>query len=78
MTHALNRLSFQCVEYLKGDGQMIRSGLIIMIKDLAEKGKSAGGISREFGVTENTARRYISQPVRPHGLKGRKKPSKLS
>ena len=29
---------------------MIRSGLIIMIKDLANKGKSAGEISREIGM----------------------------
>lgn len=56
---------------------MIRSGLIIMIKDLAAKGKSAGEISREIGVAENTARKYMSQPARPHGLKGRRKPSKL-
>ena len=56
---------------------MIRSGLIIMIKDLAAKGKSAGEISREVGVAENTARKYMTQPARPHGLKGRKKPSKL-
>ena len=56
---------------------MIRSGLIIMIKDFAAKGKRAGEISREIGVSENTARKYMRQPARPHGLKGRSKPSKL-
>ena len=56
---------------------MIRSGLILMIKDLASKGKSAGQISREIGVAENTARKYMTQPAKPHGLTGRKKPSKL-
>lgn len=56
---------------------MIRSGLIIMIKDLAAKGKRAGEISREVGVAENTARKYMTQPAKPHGLKGRTKPSKL-
>lgn len=56
---------------------MIRSGLIIMIKDLANKGKSAGEISREIGVAENTARKYMHQPAKPHGLKGTKKSSKL-
>ena len=52
---------------------MIRSGLIIMIKDLANKGKSAGAISREIGIAENTARKYMTQPAKPHGLKGTKK-----
>lgn len=47
-----------------------------MIKDLAAKGKSAGEISRETGVVENTARKYMTQPAKPHGLKGRRKPSK--
>ena len=52
---------------------MIRCGLIMIIKDLMAKGKRAG----EIGVAENTARKYMTQPARPHGLKGRKKPSKL-
>lgn len=56
---------------------MIRSGLILMIKDLAGKGKGAGEISRAVGVAENTARKYITQPAKPHGLKGIRKPSKL-
>lgn len=41
---------------------MIRSGLIVTIKDFVAKGKSAGGISREIGVAENTARKYMRQP----------------
>lgn len=48
-----------------------------MIKDFVAKGKSAGEISREIGVSENAARKYMHQPAKPHGLKGRNKPSKL-
>ena len=61
----------------KGDGRMIRSGLILMIKDLAGKGKSAYAIGQEIGVSKNTARKYMTQPAQPHGLKGIKKGSKL-
>ena len=56
---------------------MIRSGQIIMIKDFVAKGKSAGEISRGIGVAENTARKYMREPAKPYGLKGRRKPSKL-
>ncbi|MCI6151083.1 MAG: IS21 family transposase, partial [Flintibacter sp.] len=48
-----------------------------MIKELARKGKSAYSIGREIGVSKNTARKYITQPVQPHGLKGVRKGSKL-
>ncbi len=56
---------------------MIRSGLILMIKDLAAKGKSAYAIGREIGVSKNTARKYMQQPARQHGLKGISRGSKL-
>lgn len=56
---------------------MIRSGLILMIKESASKGKSAYAISKEIGVSENTARKYMTQPAKPHGLAGIKKGSKL-
>lgn len=56
---------------------MIRSGMILMIKESAAKGKSAYAISRETGISKNTVRKYMTQPVRPHGLKGVKKGSKL-
>ena len=56
---------------------MIRSGLILMIKELAGKGKSAYSIGREIGVSKNTVRKYITQPAQPHGLKGVRKGSKL-
>lgn len=56
---------------------MIRSGLILMIKDLAGKGKSAYAIGQEIGVSKNTARKSMTQPAQPHGLKGIKKGSKL-
>jgi transposase len=48
-----------------------------MIREKAMEGKSAYAISKETGVAENTAKRYIDQPVRQHGLKGRVKGSKL-
>ena len=48
-----------------------------MIKDFAEKGKSAYAIGKELGISKNTARKYMEQPAREHGLKGRHKGSKL-
>ena len=56
---------------------MIRSGLILMIKDKALKGKSAYAIGAELGISKNTAKKYMEQPVRSRGLKGKKKSSKL-
>ncbi len=56
---------------------MIRSGLILMIKEKATKGKSAYAISKEIGISKNTARKYMTAPAAPHGLKGTHKPSKL-
>lgn len=56
---------------------MIRSGLILMIKDLAGKGKSAYAIGQEIGISKNTARKYMEQADRQHGLKGVSKGSKL-
>ena len=48
-----------------------------MIKDLALKGKSVSQFASEVGVSENTARKYITGPMKPHGLLGHTKPSKL-
>jgi transposase len=56
---------------------MIRSGTINMIREKSREGKSAYAIGKELGVAENTARKYINQPVTEHGLKGRAKGSKL-
>ena len=42
---------------------MIRSGLILMIKDMAAKNKSAAQIASEVGVAENTARKYMTAPA---------------
>ena len=39
---------------------MIRSGLVNMIREKAMEGKSAYAISKETGVAENTAKRYIA------------------
>ncbi len=48
-----------------------------MIKDSAAKGKSAYAISKELGISKNTAKKYMEQPVQVHGLKGSHKGSKL-
>jgi len=56
---------------------MIRSGVVIMIREKAQVGKSAYAISKELGVAESIAKKYINQPVTEHGLKGRVKGSKL-
>src|SRR5690554_4227546 len=59
------------------DDRMIRSGLINMIREQAQKGKSAYAIGNELGISKNTAKKYINQPKSVHGLKGRTKQSKL-
>ncbi len=56
---------------------MIRSGLINMIREKAQSGKSAYAIAKELGVAENTVKKYIRRQVTDHGLKGREKGSKL-
>jgi transposase len=56
---------------------MIRSGLINMIREKAQKGKSPYAIGKELGISKNTVKKYINQPRVEHGLKGRKRPSKL-
>ena len=56
---------------------MIRSGLINMIREKSQNGKSAYAISKELGISKNTAKKYIRQPKAKHGLKGRTRPTKL-
>lgn len=61
---------------------MLRSGLINMIREKAQEGKSPYAISKETGISENTIKKYISPEniaagIPPHGLKGRHKGSKL-
>jgi len=56
---------------------MIRSGLINMIREKAQKGKSAYAIGKELGISKNTVKKYIKQPKTEHGLKGRTRTSKL-
>lgn len=50
---------------------MIRSGLIILIKDLVVKDESTGEISREI---ENTALKYTTRPAESHRLGDVEKP----
>jgi predicted transcriptional regulator len=45
-----------------GDDRMIRSGLINMIREKTQKGKSAYAISKELGISKNTVKKYIRQP----------------
>jgi transposase len=58
---------------------MIRSGLITMIREKSDKGKSAYAISKEMGIAENTAKKYIDNRGKAlkHGLSGQTKGSKL-
>jgi hypothetical protein len=44
-----------------GDDRMIRSGLINMIREKAQKGKSAYAIGMELGISKNTVKRYIAK-----------------
>jgi response regulator of citrate/malate metabolism len=53
-----------------GVNRMIRSGTINMIREKAQKGKSAYAIGKELGISKNTAKKYMSQPKAEHGLKG--------
>lgn len=48
-----------------------------MIHEGSQKGKSAYAISKELGISKNTAKKYMNQPKAEHGLKGRTKSSKL-
>lgn len=56
---------------------MIRSGIIIMIREKSLEGKSSYAIGKELGISKNTVKKYIDQPVRQHGLKDMIKGSKL-
>ena len=57
---------------------MIRSGLINMIREEGQKGKSAYAIGKKLGISKNTAKRYLKGPRAAHGLKGKEGPSKFN
>lgn len=56
---------------------MIRSGLILMIRQKVQAGQSSYSIGKELGISKNTAKKYSTGELKEHGLKGRGKPSKL-
>lgn len=56
---------------------MIRSGLILMIRQKAQSGQSPYAIGKEIGISKNTAKKYVAECPKDHGLKGRTRPSKL-
>ena len=56
---------------------MIRSGLILMIRQKVQAGQSSYSIGKEIGISKNTAKKYCTGALKDHGLKGRIKPSKL-
>lgn len=56
---------------------MIRSGLILMIRQKAMEGQSPYAIGKELGISKNTAKKYATGEPKKHGLNGQKKPSKL-
>lgn len=56
---------------------MIRSGLILMIRQKVQAGQSSYAIGKELGISKNTVKKYSNGELTDHGLKGRVKPSKL-
>lgn len=56
---------------------MIRSGLILMIRQKARAGQSSYSIGKELGISKNTAKKYADVDTGQHRLRGRTKPSKL-
>ncbi len=56
---------------------MIRSGLILMIRQEALSGQTAYAIGKKLGISKNTAKKYIKDIPKEHGLKNKKRPSKL-
>lgn len=56
---------------------MLRSGLILMIRQKAQAGQSPYAIGKDLNISKNTAKKYINGETREHGLKGRTKASKL-
>jgi len=56
---------------------MIRSGLILMIRQNTKEGQSPYAIGKELGISKNTAKKYKSNEITKHGLQDRTKQSKL-
>ena len=56
---------------------MLRSGLILMIRQKAQAGQSPYAIGKDLNISKNTAKKYVNGETREHGLKGRTKASKL-
>ena len=44
---------------------MLRSGIILMIREKAQGGKSAYAIGKELNISKNTARKYIARQEAP-------------
>jgi len=44
---------------------MLRSGMILMIREKAQRGESAYAIGKELGISKNTARKYIDRQFAP-------------
>lgn len=56
---------------------MIRSGLILMIRQKALAGQSPYSIGKELGISKNTAKKYAASDTGQYQLKGRTRHSKL-
>lgn len=56
---------------------MIRSGMILMIREKAQEGKSAYAIAKETGLSKNTVKKYISPAAVGKNDTTRSNPSKL-
>ena len=77
LTHPNHIATIGIVNIAKEVAEMIRSGLILMIRREALSGQTAYAIGKKFGISKNTAKKYIKDIPKEHGLKGKKRPSKL-
>jgi transposase len=48
-----------------------------MIRQKALFGQTAYAIGKDLGISKNTAKKYIEDAPKEHGLKNKKRPSKL-
>ena len=77
LTHPDHLATIGIDKITKEVAEMIRSGLILMIRQKALFGQTAYAIGKDLGISKNTAKKYIEDVPKEHGLKNKKRPSKL-
>ncbi len=77
LTHPEQEATIGIVKIAKEVAYMIRSGLILMIRQEAQSGQSAYAIGKKLGISKNSVKKYIEDGPKEHGLKNMKRPSKL-